>query len=68
MLGAVAYFACGSVLPVLLIMVCCFAAPIVIALSNLPVKERTPELEYVNTHNMRLRPEMVKLQHGCNFV
>lgn len=67
-LGAVAYFACGSVLPVLLIMVCCFAAPIVIALSNLPVKERTPELEYVNTHNMRLRPEMVKLQHGCNFV
>ena len=67
-LGAVAYFACGSVLPVLLIMACCFAAPIVIALSNLPVKERTPELEYVNTHNMRLRPEMVKLQHGCNFV
>ena len=67
-LGAVAYFACGSVLPVLLIMACCFAAPVVIALSNLPVKERTPELEYVNTHNMRLRPEMVKLQHGCNFV
>ena len=67
-LGVIAWFACGSILPVLFIVAGCLSAPFVIALSNIQLTEHEPELEYVVTHNLPLRHNSVRLQHGCNFV
>jgi len=42
--GVLAWFACGSVLPVLFVVAGCLLAPVIIALSNLSLKkERTPK-------------------------
>lgn len=66
-LGVVAYFACGSVLPVLFIVIGCLAAPFIIALSNMRVKPANGG-EYLHTHNEPLKAHSVKLQPGCNFA
>lgn len=39
-IGVAAMFACGSLLPVIFVVAGCAAAPFIIALSNIPVKER----------------------------
>lgn len=39
-MGILAMFACGSILPVIFVVAWCVSAPFIIALSNISIKER----------------------------
>ena len=64
--GALSYFACGSILPVIFIVAGCLAAPAIIALSNITLKESRGV--FISARPLPLKQGHRRLNRGCNFV
>ena len=64
--GALSHFACGSILPVIFIVAGCLAAPAIIALSNITLKESRGV--FISARPLPLKQGHQRLNRGCNFV
>jgi len=60
-LGTLSFFACGSILPVIFIFVGCLSAPIIIALSNIPVYAKKKR-----THSRSRKPSALPVRAEIN--